>query len=282
MGYYNGSYGELDSIFVPMCDRACYFGDGIYDVAYCYNHKIFALEEHTKRFIQSAKKLRINFEMSDAELQSLLRRMADKVKGNKLCIYFQLSRGTGRREHSFSKTIMSNLWIMIYDSSLRDMTAPITLDVSSDKRHGLCDVKTLNLIPNILAFQQAKEKGCDEVVLHKKGIVTECAHSNISILKNGSLVTPPSDGRIFPGIGREHLLRACEKAGIMYQYNYFTLEDLFNADEIIITAAGSLCIDVCTIDGRKVAGKDQGTLKKLRDMLILEFNDFTGATIEGR
>ena len=99
LGFYNGAYGEIESMYVPMTDRACYFGDGVYDVAYCYHHKIFALDEHVERFLNSAYSLHINPKIDEVELKKLVKRMVDKVDGENLSVYMQLSRGTGYRNH---------------------------------------------------------------------------------------------------------------------------------------------------------------------------------------
>lgn len=280
LGYYNGSYGELSSMYVPMLDRACYFGDGIYDVAYCYNHRAFALNEHVERFLTAAKELQMNFEMGREELCDLISRMTDKVEGDKLSIYFQLSRGTGIREHAFSEEMNPNVWIMIRPAELRNMTKGIKVMTAEDKRHGYCGYKTLNLLPNLLSFTGAGKSGFEEVVFHKNGRLTECAHSNVSLLKNGILYTPKNDGSILPGIGREHLLRVCAKINIPINYCDIPMEEVLAADEILLTAAGSLCIDVSEIDEQPVGGKDRKKLYMIRNALIDEFEDYTGGRLE--
>ena len=266
-------------MYVPMTDRACYFGDGIYEVTYCYNHRIFALEEHVERLIVSAKALDINCDFDEEELMRLIKRMTDKVDGDKLSIYFQLSRGTGIRAHEYREDMKSNLFMMIKETELRDMTKPIAVGLSEDKRHGYCGHKTLNLFANVMAFQKAMKAGYSEVILQKDNVVTECAHSNVSILKEGTVYTPYADGRIFDGIGRKHLLKACERLNVPWKYAYFDIDALYDADEIIVTASGSLCIDVNSIEGKKVCGKAQALLYEIRKNVVEEFNQETGSHI---
>lgn len=279
LGYYNGYFGELDGMYIPMNDRVCAFGDGVYDAAYCYNHRIFALEEHIERFFESTRLLKLNTEIKEEELAALLQRLANRVDDDKLFIYWQATRGTQQRQHTFDRNIKANLWVTVKHGELRDMSKPISVMLAPDMRHKLCNIKTLNLIPNILAAQEAEEKGLDEVIFHRDGRITECAHSNVSIISNGKLITPPSDNLILSGIGRAHLIKVCEKLGIECEKREFFIEDLFGAEEIIITAAGSLCLDVGKLDGTDVGGGAKDLLKKIRDMLIAEFNNFTESDI---
>lgn len=276
MGYYNGCFGELEDMYIPMNDRVCAFGDGVYDAAYCYNHKIFALDEHIARFYESAKLLGLNLNISPSDLNALIKRLVEKVKDDKLFVYWQATRGTAPREHAFNPDMPANLWIIIKHGELRDMTSPAKVILEEDRRHKYCNIKTLNLIPNILAAQKVAEMGMNEVIFHRNGRITECCHSNINILKNGKLITPPSDNLILSGIGRAHLIAACKALNIECEEKEFYIDDLFEAEEIIITAAGSLCIEVGEIDGKPVGGKNKKLLNDLRSYLINEFCAFTG------
>lgn len=279
IGYYNGAYGELDGMYIPMNDRVCAFGDGVYDAAYCYNGKIFAFDEHLDRFYISAKSVGLNIELSKEELKKRILFLVSQVESSKLFVYWQATRGTQARDHIFSDEIQANLWIIIKPSELRDMSNGNRVMLCEDKRHHLCNIKTLNLLPNILALNEAARKSLDEVIFHRNGRITECGHSNVSILKNGELITPPSDELILPGIGRAHLMNVCKELGVPCFEKEFYINDLFEADEIILTAAGSLCIDVREIDGKAVGGKSPVLLKAIRDKLIKEFCDYTGATV---
>lgn len=280
LGYYNGCYGELESMYVPMLDRASYFGDGVYDVAYGYAHTVFALSEHVDRFFQSARALDIKIEGSEQDLIALIERMIKKVDAKSVSVYFQASRGTYFREHAYDEMLKGNFSLMIRPAEMRDMTKPKKVMLYPDKRHGFSGLKTLNLLPNVLSAQAAKKNGCDEVILYRGDRITECAHSNVSILRKGVIITPPSDGTIVPGIAREHLKKQCETLGVQWEYAYISKEDLLNADEIILTSSGALCQDVGEIDGEKVGGKDPALLKELRVAVVKEYNEVTGASIE--
>ena len=268
LGYYNGVIDELDRMQVPMLDRACYFGDGVYDVSFSRNHKIYALEEHVSRFFHSAALLRMKPPMEERELCSLLRDLVKRLEEDSLWVYFQLSRGTGFRNHAFPETEKTNLWIMIRPMKIKDTYKPMRCITMEDTRFYHCNIKSLNLLPNVLATQATVEAGVEECILHRGETVTECAHSNLSILKDGVLFTHPANEMILAGTGRAHLLQACRDFGIPIREECYTLTDLKAADEIIITSASALCIPVIEVDGSPVGGKASDLLRKLQDHLL--------------
>ncbi len=144
-----------------------------------------------------------------------------------------------------------------------------------DTRFFHCNIKTLNLIPSVIASQRAKENGCAETILHRNGRVTECAHSNVHIIKDGALITAPTDSLILPGIARKYIISACKKLGIpVYEKPYY-LKDVFDADEVLISSAGQLCISANEVDGKSVGGKAPNLLKTLQDYLLNEFLEQT-------
>lgn len=271
LGYYNGKIGELDQMSVPMLDRACYFGDGVYDVTYARHYNIYALNEHIDRFFSSAELLQIQPCVSKSELADLLKTLVKKLDSPDQWVYFQFTRGTGLRSHAFLEDSQSNLWIMLKPAQIRDTYQPMRCITREDTRFYHCNIKTLNLIPNVLATQATVEAGVDECILHRNGTVTECAHSNLSILKNGKLITHPADELILAGTGRAHLIAACRQNDIPVEERAYTLHDLMEADEVIVTSASALCIQVIEIDGKAVGGHAPDTIKALQDFLLQDF-----------
>ena len=275
LGYYNGKIDELESMSVPMLDRACYFGDGVYDVTYSRNYKIYALEEHVERFFQSAELLKIKPSLTRGELCALVKDLVKRLDTGNLWVYFQFSRGTGIRSHAFLEDPTSNLWIMLKPAEIRDTYQPMRCIAMEDTRFYHCNIKTLNLIPNVLATQATVEAGVDECILHRGDIVTECAHSNISILKDGKLITHPADKHILAGTGRAHLMATCKAFDIPVVERTYTMTELLEADEVLITSASALCIRVTEVDGRAVGGKASNTVKHLQDALLKDFLEKT-------
>lgn len=278
LGYYNGEYGEIETMRIPMNDRVCYFGDGVYDATYSRNYKIFALEEHIDRIYNSAALLRIQVGQTKEEMKAILQEMVNKMDTGSNFVYWQLTRGTGKRNHAFpTDGSKANLWITISPKDIVDTYKKIKLITKEDTRFLHCNIKTLNLIPSVMATQDAIEAGCDETVLHRGDRVTECAHSNVHILKNGTFITAPTDHLILPGIARAHLIKACKKLGIAVDETPFTLKEMMDADEVIVSSSGSLCLAAESIDGKPVGGKAPQLLKKLQDEVLREFNDETKA-----
>lgn len=275
LGYYNGNYGEIEEMSIPMNDRVCYFGDGVYDATYSRNYKIFALDEHVDRIYNSASLLNINITETKDEMKAILQEMVNKMDSGENFVYWQVTRGTAKRNHVFPENEKTNLWITISPKDIVDTYKKIKLITMEDTRFFHCNIKTLNLIPSVMASEKAKQVGCDETVFHRGERVTECAHSNVHIIKDGAFVTAPTDNLILPGIARAHLIKACKKLGIPVSEVPYTVDELMNADEIIVSSSGSLCLAAEEIDGKRVGGKAPELLKKLQDEVLREFIEET-------
>ena len=280
LGYYNGKFGPLEEMTVPMNDRACYFGDGVYEATLARNGKIFALKEHLDRFFNSAGLLRIEIPYTREELTAILYDMLAKMDDSDIFIYWQMTRGTGIRQHQFpEKGTKPNLWIFMKPGKPADSSKRLKLTDVEDTRFLHCNIKTLNLLVNVMAAEKAESMGCGECVFHRGDIVTETAHSNISMLKDGKLITHPRDNLILAGVARKHLIEACHHFGIPVEERNYTLAELEAADEVILTAAGSLCISASELDGKPVGGKAPDTLRMLRDYLLADYVEKTGGGV---
>ena len=271
LGYYNGTVDLIENIRIPMTDRVCYFGDGVYDATYAHNHKIFDLKNHIDRFFNSAGLMRMDIGMSKEEVGALLEEMVKKVDAQTQFVYWQVTRGSEIRNHAWKDGIKGNLWIMIKPASITDLSQKIKVISREDTRFLHCNVKTLNLLPSVLAAQEAEEAGCQECIFHRGDIVTECAHSNVSILKDGVLKTHPTDHLILPGIARIHLIAMCKELGIPVDECNYTMKELMDADEVIVHSSGTFAVGVESVDGIPVGGKAPELLKKLQDALTAEF-----------
>lgn len=273
VGYYNGTLGPLEEMTVPMNDRALYFGDGIYEATCAANRVPFALEDHLDRMYNSLRLLEIPFRMDRAAVRAELQRVIDAAEDAPIhFLYWQISRGTAPRNHVFpGPEVEPNLMAYVKPHTMKPLDVPYKLISLEDNRFKLCHIKTLNLIPSVQANQRAKEQGCDEAVLHRGSRVTECAHSNISILKDGVLRTAPTDELILPGITRKHLLQLAREHGIPVREEPFSMVELMNADELIVTSSSALCMRVESVDSIPVGGKDPARLKLLQDAYLEKF-----------
>lgn len=272
LGYYNGKYGPIDEMMIPMNDRVCYFGDGVYDATYSRNHIIYALDEHIERFFNSAALLKIKIPHTKDEMASILCEMVKQVDDGEQFVYWQVTRGTGMRNHVFpAEDVPANIWITLKPAKVKNTYAKIKLITLEDTRFLHCNIKTLNLIPSVIASQKAAEAGCDEAVFHRGDRVTECAHSNVHIIKDGVLMTAPTDHLILPGVARAHLIKTAKTLGYAVDETPFTVDELMNADEIIVSSAGSFCIAASEIDGKPVGGRAPEMLKALQDALVADY-----------
>jgi len=277
LGYYNGKWGPLEEMTIPMNDRGCYFGDGVYDATIAANGVIYTVEEHIERFFRSAKLLEIELTLSREELKTLLYEMMGKVGKGVLIVYWQATRGTDFRNHAFpAPAVKSNLWIMIKPAAIADLSVKTKLITVEDTRFLHCNIKTLNLIPNVIASQRASEAGCQEAVFHRGEIVTECARSNIHIIKDGKFISHQADNMILRGVARNHLVLACERLKIPVEEREFTLTEMFNADEVLFSSTSNFGTPVGIIDGKNVGGRAPELLKKIQDEVAREFVEATG------
>ncbi|MDR2435494.1 MAG: aminotransferase class IV [Treponema sp.] len=275
LGYYNGEIGEIDEMHIPMNDRVCWFGDGVYDAAIAANYIVFTLDEHIDRFFNSARLMEMTVPVSKAGLAELLRSLVQKLESPTQFVYWQLTRGTADRAHRFPVG-KGNLWVMLRPLVLPDLGKKIRLITVEDTRFFHCNIKTLNLLPNVMAAEKAERAGAEEVVFHRGDRVTECAHSNVHILKDGILRTAPTDNLILPGVARAHIIRHCKKLSIGVEERAFTLKEMMTADEVFISACSTFCAFADHIDGIPVGGKAPELEKRLRDSLIGEFREECG------
>ena len=279
VGYYNGTIGPLSEISCPILDRAVYFGDGCYDATYVQNGVIFALEDHFDRFYNSCRLLRISFQYSREELEKILYSLVEAYDGNdgKGILYWQTSRGTALRNHLFpdETEVKPNLMAILMPMDLSPKEKEFHTITLEDTRFLHCNIKTLNLIPSVIANQKAKEAGCQEVIFHRGDRVTEMAHSNVSFLIDGTLVYHPFDNKVLPGIAIKHLIKTAEKLGVPTRAEEITVTEAMNADELIITSSGTLCNRITEVDKIPVGGKADELFHKLQDAAWDEFMVYT-------
>ena len=213
IAYYDGKIGAPEELMVPFNDRVHFFGDGCYDATVGANGKVYLLQDHLDRFFTSAKALDINIPMSKAELGRLLTDLLAKVDSKVNFVYWQVTRGVEPRNHVYEEGVPGKLWVSIRPNTLNDPDKPIRLNSEEDTRFYHCNIKTLNLLPSVMTAQRAKLAGMSETVFHRGDIVTECAHSNVSVLKDGIFYSHPNDELILRGIAKTHMLQACYRLG---------------------------------------------------------------------
>jgi D-alanine transaminase len=271
LAYYNGEIAPIEELKVPVSDRVCWFGDGVYEAALAKGGAIFTLQEHLDRLYRSAGFIDLLPPVSKTEMAAILNDLVKKVEGETLLVYWQLTRGGALRVHSYDAELKNNFWVTIRPMPLGDTTQKVKQLTAPDNRYLMCNVKTLNLLPNTLAATTAKKAGCYEAVFHRDGRVTEGTHSNIHILKDGVFQTAPADNLILGGITREHTIALCRTFGVPVREAPFTVDEMMSADEVLVGSSTSLCLAASHIDSKPVGGKDEKLLKRLHDALWAEF-----------
>ena len=276
LGYYNGRFDLIENMYVPMNDRACFFGDGLFEVAYVRNHKIYALDEHMDRLYEGAQALGYNIPLTKQEFCALLCDLSKKVDSPDQLIYWQVSRGTEMRSHAPQSELTANVWVTVRPKVMLPPTTPMKLITFPDTRFFHCNMKTLNLLPTVMASIAATNAGVDEAIFHRDGMVTECAHSNLCIiLDDGSVQTAPADNMILPGVTRAHMIRACKELGIKCIEEHFTLDTMMNAAEVVVITSGAQFRPVQVIDGKAVGGRAPEIVNLLQEKLYGDFLEKT-------
>jgi len=283
LAYYDGKIATIEEMQIPMTDRVCWFADGVYEATCTRNGVIYCLDDHIDRFYSSASMIRLDIPFKKDALKALLTDLLSRVDtsetGGEGLIYWQITRAAGvPRNHIFPKNgAKPNLWVIVTPRSLPDPFRTAKLISYEDIRYYICNIKTLCLLPNVLASQAAEDAGADECAQYRVNCdgfdrrVTEGAHTNLHCLKDGTFYTAPLDNLILPGIARKNLLRICSDLAIETKEVPFSLDFFRDADELMISSSSNFCIRVTHLDGAPVGGKDPGTLDRIRTALYADY-----------
>ena len=271
--YYNGQFSTYENISIPLTDRSMFFGDAVYEVLIGRNGKIYQFNEHIERLLSSANALEINLAVPISDMLSIMRKLAENYHDEEFLVYVQLSRVSDRREHIYTSDAKSNLLVFTDTATIRESLVPISLISHNDLRYEYCNIKTVNLLPAVLASTAAHRMGADECVFVRNGYVTECAHSNIMFIKGDTLVAPPVSAHILPGITMQNVFKICEQSGIGIKRYDFSFSELTEADEILVTSTTKLARRVYKINGVPVGMKNAGLAHLISDRLLSDFTN---------
>ena len=274
IAYVNGRYLPQPEAAVNIEDRGYQFGDGIYEVVHLYDGRFIDEDLHLARLERSLREIALPMPMPRASLRLVLREVARRNRVTEGLLYMQVTRGVARRDHAFpNKPIPPALVVTVkriapYPTNVdRWGAAAITMP---DLRWARCDIKTVNLLPNCLARQAAREKGAIEAVLFDEatGMVTEGAATSFWIVDEaGTIRTRPLSDSILPGCTRAALMAELQEAGIAFEERAFSMEELSRAREAFITSATSFVKPITKIDGAPVGDGEVGpVVRKLFDI----------------
>ena len=279
IAYFNGKIGNYDEMMIPFSDRSVFYGDAIYDAVLVLDRKPFALGLHLDRLYKSCAMTDITFAMSRQTLKEEIDRLLALAPMGSTMLYLQVTRGAAPRKHEYAEDIKANLLMFVSPVAVPPRDKRASLVSVEDLRFQYCNIKTTNLMPNVFAAQKAKNAGATEALFHRGERVTEAAHSSILMIKDGTVVMPPLDELILPGITRAIIQQVCEENGIPVQISVFTVEELMASDEIILCSTTKNVIYVFEVDGKPVGDKAPELRCRIQELFAQKVYTDTGVMI---
>ena len=263
VAFLNEAFLPLDEAKVSIEDRGFQFGDGVYEVIRTYTGRPFALEAHLARLDRSAAALDLiqpysHAEWTDHILEGIRRAAFPEAK-----IYIQLSRGVAPRDHAYSTELTPTVVMTVREFHPLDRSvqaAGVDALTTEDIRWGRCDIKSVNLLANVLARQQVKQAQVFEAILIRAGLVTEGAVSTVMVVRGGTVMTAPEGPHILSGVTRAVVLDLARTEGIPIQERFVSQADLYGADEVFLTGTTVEVLAVVRIDGKVIGDGRPGPI----------------------
>jgi D-alanine transaminase len=265
--YVNGRYQPYMQAKIAVEDRGFQFADGVYEVCEVRGGRLIDERRHMARLDRSLNELRIPRPMTPAALSVVLHETVRRNRVTEGIVYVQITRGVARRDFPFPPANTRPSLVVIARGSdaarLEGLAAEgVAVVTMPDIRWGRVDIKSVALLPNVLAKQTAREQGAREAwLMDAKGYITEGSSSTAWIVdRNGTLITRPLGRDILPGITRSVVIEAIKAQGLAFEERAFTVEEAYAAREAFITSASQLVLPVVTIDGRPIGNGAPGLI----------------------
>ncbi len=280
--YLNGKFVTAEDAKVSAFDRGFIFGDGVYEVIPVYGGRPFRLLQHLSRLKNSLDAVGISNPLTNERWTKIIDELIGDAGKTDQAIYLQVTRGAAPRDHAFPKDISPTVFAyskpMTYpgETELENGVAAVT---TADIRWRRCDIKAIALLANVVLRQQAIEQGKAEAILIHDQHVTEGAASNIFVVKDGVIYTPPKGDQILPGITRDLVVELANRNGIDCRETGITEQQLRNADEVWMTSSTKEILSIVEIDGHIVGDGKRGPVHKRLYSLYQAYKD---AFREGR
>lgn len=264
--YLNGEYSALRDARISVLDRGFILGDGVYEVLPCYGGRIFRFDQHMDRLERSLAELRIRNPNTRAEWLAIARRLiadrqADGVEDQ--LVYLQVTRGVAIREHSMIEGLTPTVFAMANEMKLpsAEQRARGVACVSADDfRWQKAHIKSTSLLGAVFARQISADVGAYETVMFREGWLSEAAASNVWVVKDGRVMGPPKDQLVLEGIRFGLIEAICRDDGIPFELRRIAREEVFAADELLLSSAGKEVLPVTTLDGRPVGSGQPGPI----------------------
>jgi D-alanine transaminase len=261
--YLNGEFMPLESARVPVLDRGFIFGDGVYEVIPVYSRHPFRLPEHLVRFRRSHDAIGLDYPMSDTEWTRLVRELVARNATEDQSVYLQVTRGVAKRDHAFPKGVKPTVFGMsspLSTPTRESVEKGVAAITAVDYRWQKCDVKSISLLANCMLRQLAADAGATEVVMFRDGFLTEGSSSNVFAVKDGSILAPPKNNLVLPGITYDIVLELARAHALPHEVRSVTEQEVRNADEIWVTSSTKEVLAVTTLDGKPVAHGKPGAV----------------------
>ena len=257
-------------------DRGYQFGDGIYEVIRIYDGSMFTATEHINRFYNSADKIKLVIPFTKDVFHKML---YDLIEANEITtgqVYVQITRGASPRQHQFPTDAVEPVltaYTKEVERPVSQMANGVAAKTVEDVRWLRCDIKSLNLLGNVMAKQEAHEAGCFEALLHRGDSITEGSSSNMYGIKDGVLYTHPVTNLILNGITRNVILECCKEIGLPVVEEPMSLTTLYSNEEFFMSSTTAEIMPIIVIDGKKIGNGLPGNwTKKLQTALEAKIN----------
>ena len=278
LSYVNNKFCSLDKAQISVNDRGYQFGDAVYEVIYYKNGKFLDLEGHLKRLRISMSRIDFELKYSDSAIITIMKRLVAENNIKHGSIYIQVSRGEYSRDHSYFNMPLKPILVILTKKnkeSFKTIIPGIKVYTTFDTRWNNPDIKTTQLLPNVLAKTKGIKNGFGEALfLDKKSYITEGASSNFWILnKNNILITRSLDGKILAGITRDSILNCAKNKNIKVEEKKISLDNIKDCKEAFITSASSFVTPVIQVDNMIINDGKVGKFSNLLRKTYLELND---------
>ena len=263
--YLDGEYTAVKDAKVSVLDRGFIFGDGVYEVVPAYGGQPFCFEEHMARLDRSLAELQIVDPLTLAEWRDIVMRLIAPGGDAPQAVYFQVTRGVAPRDHAMVKGLKPTVFVMVNplppvsDAVRAKGVACVTAD---DFRWQKAHIKSTSLLGAVLSRQISVEAGAAETVMFRGDWLSEASSSNVWIVKDGVLIGPPKDNLVLTGIRYGLLERLCQEGGIPFALRRVSRDEVFGADELILSSASKEVLPVVALDGKTIGNGQPGPIYK--------------------
>ncbi len=259
--YLNGEFLPLAEARIPVLDRGFIYGDGVYEVVPIYHRQPFRMAQHLARLQHSLDGIRLPNPHTAEQWDALIRELAAKQPMADQALYLQVTRGVARRDHAFPAGVAPTVFMMSNPLPLpsrEQVDRGVAVITALDNRWQRCDLKTTSLIGNVLMRQLAVDQGAVETVMFRDGLLTEASASNVLVVRGGTVLAPPKDHLILPGITYDATLEFTRAAGVPLEVRKVTREEALTADEMWLSSSTKEVLAITRLDGVPFAGGAPG------------------------